>query len=35
MSVWTKSQQRVLGWYYFIVSVITLVIAFAVQPLDE
>ena len=35
MSVWTKSQQRVLGWYYFIISVITLVIAFAVQPLDE
>lgn len=35
MTRWTKSQQRVLGWYYFIVAVITLVIAFALQPLGE
>ena len=35
MSVWSKSQQRVLGWYYFIVSAITLTIAFSLQPLDE
>ena len=35
MTIWTRGQQQVLGWYYFIVSAITLVIAFAQQPLDE
>lgn len=35
MTIWTRGQQQVLGWYYFIVSAITLLIALAQQPLDE
>lgn len=35
MSAWTTGQQKVLGWYYFIVALITLVIAFVQQPIGE
>lgn len=35
MSTWTPRQNRILGWYYFVVAVITLVIAFVQQPIGE
>lgn len=35
MSTWTARQNKILGWYYFIVAVITLVIAFIQQPIGE
>lgn len=35
MSTWTARQNKILGWYYFIVAVITLVIAFVQQPIGE
>lgn len=35
MSAWTTGQQKVLGWYYFIVALITLIIAFVQQPIGE
>jgi len=35
MSTWTTRQNKVLGWYYFVVAVITLVIAFIQQPIGE
>lgn len=35
MSTWTTRQQKVLGWYYFIVAVITLVIAVIQQPIGD
>ena len=35
MSAWTTGQQKVLGWYYFIIALITLVIAFVQQPIGE
>lgn len=35
MSAWTTGQQKVLGWYYFIVALITIVIAFVQQPIGE
>ncbi len=35
MSTWTARQNKVLGWYYFVVAVITLVIAFIQQPIGE
>lgn len=35
MSAWTTGQQKVLGWYYFVVALITIVIAFVQQPIGE
>lgn len=35
MSSWTTRQQRVLGWYYFLVALITLVIAVIQQPVGD
>ena len=35
MSAWTTGQQKVLAWYYFIIALITLVIAFVQQPIGE
>lgn len=35
MSAWTTGQQKMLGWYYFVVALITLVIAFVQQPIGE
>jgi len=35
LSTWTTRQNKVLGWYYFVVAVITLVIAFIQQPIGE
>ena len=35
MSTWTTRQNKILGWYYFVVAVITLVIAFIQQPIGE
>ncbi len=35
MSAWTTGQQRILGWYYFIIALITIVIAFLQQPISQ
>jgi len=35
MSSWTTRQQKVLGWYYFLVALITLVIAVIQQPVGD
>lgn len=35
MSAWTTRQQKVLGWYYFIVALIAIVIAFVQQPIGD
>lgn len=35
MSTWTTRQNKILGWYYFIVALITLVIALIQEPIGE
>ncbi|MFM1918122.1 MAG: hypothetical protein RJB01_1637 [Actinomycetota bacterium] len=35
MAAWTEAQNRKLGWYYFVVALITLVIAAIQQPIGE
>ncbi len=35
MTRWTKSQQRKLGCFFFVVAVVTLAVAFARQPVTE
>lgn len=35
MSTWTTGQNKILGWYYFVVSVIAIVIAVIQQPFSE
>ncbi|MEK9663911.1 MAG: hypothetical protein VW239_03735 [Candidatus Nanopelagicales bacterium] len=35
MTRWSKSQQRKLGWFFFVVAVVTLAVAFALQPVIE
>ena len=35
MTRWSKSQQRKLGWFFFVVAVVTLAVAFARQPVTE
>ena len=35
MSTWTPAQNKILGWYYFIVAFVTLIIALLQQSVDE
>ncbi|HAN71768.1 MAG TPA: hypothetical protein DCQ36_09315 [Actinobacteria bacterium] len=35
MSTWTTGQNKALGWFYFVVGIVTLVIAFIQQPISE
>lgn len=35
MTRWSKSQQGTLGWFFFVVAVVTLAVAFARQPVTE
>lgn len=35
MAEWTESQNKKLGWFYVVVVVITLVIAFVQQPIAD
>lgn len=35
MAAWTEAQNRKLGWYYFVVALITLVIAAIQTPIGE
>jgi membrane associated rhomboid family serine protease len=35
MAAWTEAQNRKLGWYYFVVALITLIIAAVQQPIGE
>ena len=35
MTRWSKSQQRKLGWFFFVVAVVTLAVAFARQPVTD
>ena len=35
MADWTEKQQRSLGWYYFAVALIAIVVALVVEPASE
>jgi dipeptide/tripeptide permease len=35
MSVWTSSQNKALGWFYFVVASVGLAAALLTQPVDE
>lgn len=35
MAAWTEKQQKKLGWYYFIVALVTLVIAVIIEPVGD
>ena len=35
MSTWTPAQNKILGWYYFIVAFVTLIIALLQQSVGE
>ena len=35
MSAWTSSQNKALGWFYFVVAGVGLAAALLTQPLDE
>lgn len=35
MAEWTESQNKKLGWFYVVVAVITLIVAFVIQPFAD
>jgi len=35
MAAWTEAQNKKLGWFYFVVAVLTLIIAFVIQPFAD
>ena len=35
MTAWTEAQNKKLGWFYFVVAVLTLIIAFVIQPFAD
>lgn len=35
MAQWTESQNKALGWFYVVIAVITLIIAFVQQPIAD
>ena len=35
MAAWTEAQNRKLGWYYFVVALITLIVAAIQAPIGE
>lgn len=35
MTAWSKNRQRKLGWFYLVVAVTTLIVAFVQQPISD